>query len=108
LKIEAIRKANTKHGHSGEKLYAVWPSMINRCTNPKSKAWKDYGKRGIKVCAEWMASYEAFLSDMGACPEGLTLERMDNDGHYAEINCIWATRVAQANNRRAPNTGIKI
>jgi len=82
--------------------------MINRCTNPKSKAWKDYGKRGIKVCAEWMASYEAFLSDMGACPEGLTLERMDNDGHYAEINCIWATRVAQANNRRAPNTGIKI
>jgi hypothetical protein len=85
---------------SGSKEYYAWRSMRQRCTNKQSAAWKNYGARGITVCDTWLESYDAFYTDMGPCPEGHTLERLDNSMGYAPDNCAWVDWTAQINNRR--------
>lgn len=77
--------------------------MLQRCTNPNDPAYRHYGGRGITVCERWQ-SFENFLADMGERPEGLTLDRTDNEGNYEPGNCKWATRAQQSANRRSPDT----
>lgn len=93
----------TKHGHSrkgGTREFRAWTKMKRRCLNENHSAHEYYGNRGIEVCERWKRSFEAFLEDMGPCPDGHTLDRKDNEGHYEPGNCRWATKSEQRRNRR--------
>lgn len=92
--------AKLSHGASTTKEYAVWQTMKARCKNPNNKQFKDYGERGIIVCDEWANSFEAFISDMGKCPQGFALDRIDNNKGYFKENCRWTTISENNRNKR--------
>lgn len=102
LNKEQMDARRFKHGQAEPRTstYQTWDAMVQRCTNPNSKAFKDYGGRGITICDPWM-TFANFFKDMGERPTGLTLERKDNDLGYSKDNCVWATRKQQQQNRRA-------
>ena len=81
-----------------QRLYWVWAAMIQRCTNPRNKAFCRYGGAGIQVCDRWR-TFANFRSDMGVPSAGLTLERVDGKSGYNPSNCVWATRAEQNSNR---------
>jgi hypothetical protein len=89
-----------KHGYTKTKIYASWFQMKERCNNPKSIGYKNYGARGIKVCERWL-SFSNFLSDMGQKPSSnFSLDRINNNGNYEPNNCKWSTQMEQCNNMR--------
>lgn len=70
--------------------YRIWTDMKTRCYNPNASRYPRYGGRGITVCDRWKHDFKAFLKDMGPCPKGLSIDRIDNDGDYEPSNCKWS------------------
>ncbi len=99
-KPEAPNSNAMAHGHARKKrtkTYCVWEAMKDRCRNPNNKYFHRYGGRGIKVSERWM-SFANFLEDMGEKPDGMTLERTNNNGWYESSNCVWALPIDNYNN----------
>lgn len=82
------------------KTYKAYRKMIERCYNAKDISFKNWGARGITVCARWRASFDYFFSDMGECPQGFSLERVNVEDSYYKENCRWIPRSQQARNTR--------
>ena len=104
LTRELSAHRRTTHGHTQRRRdtpeYRSWRGMRNRCHCPDNVSYKNYGGRGIQVCDRWRESFENFLADTGPRPEGMSLDRIDNDGDYEPMNCRWATPAQQRANRR--------
>jgi len=93
---------NTKrkdHDHH-TKLYKVWGSIKTRCYNPKNKAYKYYGAKGITLCDEWKDDYGAFekWSNANGYKEGLQINKDEwceilniEPKIYSPETCQWIT-----------------
>ena len=90
---------NFIHGMSKTSTYKSWENMIQRCSNASLKSYKNYGGRGISVCYEW-TKFEKFYADMGIKPNGCSIDRIDVNGNYDQLNCRWSTMKQQNRNRR--------
>lgn len=104
LQKDTVRKNKTIHGYTTKKSctseYKSWHAMIQRCTNPNSAGFGDYGGRGITFCDRWRV-FANFIADMGDKPRPeLSLDRIDNNGNYEPENCKWSTRSEQMSNQR--------
>lgn len=95
---------NVVHGHCSKRTktteYSIWANIVQRCYNPKANHYEDYGGRGITMCDRWRTSFQHFYQDMGPRPEGMTVERENNNGNYEPGNCKWATMEEQHINTR--------
>ena len=94
----------TTHGcaTSGKQTteYVRWTNMKCRCGNKNHKQFSHYGGRGITICEQWINSFPTFLADMGLCPSGMQLERVNNNEGYNPTNCKWATHAENNRNKR--------
>lgn len=91
-----------RHGLGGTPLHTIWRGMVGRCYLTTSKAYKNYGGRGIDICKEWKNDFRIFNKwalDNGY-ELGLTIERKNNDKGYCPINCCWIPRKEQNLNKR--------
>lgn len=102
-KKQNVKTLNTKHNLTGTRIYNIWCNMKARCYKEKDISYKNYGGRGIKICNEWLNSFEEFYkwAMENGYNDNLSIDRIDVDGNYEPNNCKWSNMVEQCNNRRS-------
>lgn len=100
---EEMKQRQTTHGKTGQRIIRIYYDMKSRCYDEKNKRFSDYGGRGIKICDEWKNNPARFVewSNENGYADGLSIDRIDNDGDYEPSNCRWITLKQQAQNRRS-------
>lgn len=93
-------RGNYKHGGKGQRLYVIWKTMRQRCKNPNHKKYKNYGGRGIGICAAWndYSAFKRWAMENGY-RDDLTIDRIDVNGSYCPSNCKWSSVLEQENNK---------
>ena len=103
--IDRAKTGNNRrtHGKHGTRLYRIWQAMHARCYIKTSPAYKNYGGRGITICAEWLKDFQAFYNwaILNGYEDNLTIDRIEVNGNYEPNNCRWITHAEQARNTRA-------
>lgn len=101
MKNQVISKSNTTHGLRDTRLYRIYSGMMTGCYNPRNRAFKWYGERGIAICTEWRNSFKAFYdwAISNGYREDLSIDRIDPDGDYTPSNCRWVTMTIQNQNK---------
>lgn len=96
-----MRNTHKTHGESKTRLYKIWQHMKDRCNNPNSDNYSYYGGRGITYTPFW-EDYREFKwwAIHNGYEDGLTIDRIDPDGHYEPSNCRWITQIEQNKNTR--------
>lgn len=97
-----IKNPNFRHGlPKGHGLLNTWQNMKARCLNPNHPKYHRYGGRGIKVCEDWIDS-NGFIdwAYSTGWEEGMTIDRIDNDGDYCPENCQWLSHSANSRKKR--------
>ena len=91
---------NKTHGLESNRFYQTWYGMMGRCYNLKNKHYQNYGGRGISVCTDWqdLANFVSWAEETYI--EGMTMDRINNDGNYEPTNIRWADKTTQALNKR--------
>jgi len=97
-KEHRLRKSIEEPQNSNTQEYKSWLSMRSRCYAKYNNRHHLYGAKGIRVCDRWH-NFENFKQDMGPCPDGYSIERIDITKDYSPSNCVWASSIAQANNK---------
>lgn len=104
LKREILQFGSTTHGATLDRqsdlgrTFGIWVDMRGRCRNEQDPTFKHYGGRGIQVAPEW-EEFSRFLSDMGTCPKGYSIERHNVNEGYSLANCYWWPRSKQNMNK---------
>lgn len=94
------------HGKSYTRLYRVWSIIKDRCDNPNSKNYANYGGRGITLCDEWydFETFEKWAYDNGFDPNlkgsQCSIDRIDVNKGYSPNNCRWTDAKTQRINQR--------
>ena len=107
LRFGRVHRIRESHGMWGTPEYKIWTAMKQRCSNSKCPEYKNYGARGISVCARWN-SFTVFISDIGRRPSpNHQIDRIDNNGNYEPQNCRWATSAENSQNKRNTRLSMK-
>lgn len=95
---ETTTQRNLTHGMTGHPIYKAFHHAKNRCNRATDKDYQYYGGRGIEFR---FSSFEEFLSTVSdGWERGLTLDRIDVDGHYEPGNLRWVTQAEQNKNQQ--------
>ena len=94
----------TTHGKTKSREYRARYDMFSRCQDVNHPGYSNYGGKGITICERWLESFQNFYEDMGDCPQGMSLDRIDPYGNYCPENCRWATLSMQSYNTKMKRT----
>lgn len=98
---KCVTCARTSHGDSKTRLYSIWIDMKQRCSNPKTINYKNYGGRGISIDPVWdeFIVFKKWALSNGYSTE-LTIDRKESSGNYKPSNCRFVNKIIQSQNTR--------